>query len=357
MTTSDEMMAVSESLIWQATFDAITDMISIQDRQFNLVKVNKAFERFTGLKIEELIGRKCYEVIHGSNCPIADCPYGQMMVNGNRCVSEYYEPRLGIYLEIATSPVVGSDGQVIGSVHVARDVTERKKAEQIKDEFIGLISHELKTPLTVILGSILTSLGKGITRRQARHLLSDAAASAESLSRMIDNLLELSRAQADHLEMRKEMVDVGQLLRSVVSRYQDRSKNHRLVTKIPKGLPPVKADRVRLELVLNNLIDNALKYSPGGGDVVVSIQDQGKYLLFSVKDRGIGIPDEEKDRLFQPFARLSNTAGIDGVGLGLNVCQHLVKAHGGRIWVESEHGQGSTFFFTLPLGGTKEASS
>jgi len=124
---------------------------------------------------------------------------------------------------------------------------------------------------------------------------------------------------------------------------------HNLVVNIDDGLPPVNADKIRLERILHNLLDNAIKYSPDGGDISVLARKENDCLVVVVKDRGIGISKADQAKLFQPFERLELLDNVGGFGLGLNVCRRLVEAHGGRIWVESEPGRGATFFFSLPL--------
>jgi two-component system phosphate regulon sensor histidine kinase PhoR len=237
----------------------------------------------------------------------------------------------------------------LASIHVARDITERKKAEQLKDEFIGMVSHELKSPITVIMGAILTAMSEGISREEAQQLLKDAVASTESLAGIVDNLLELSRAQANRLTIQKNPVDIAETVCNVVEKLRGRTSTNRLIVDIPSGLPKVSADLVRVERVLHNLIENAIKYSPNGGDITVFAQQNDDCLVIGVKDHGTGISVEDQSRLFKRFERLETTNGITGVGLGLNVCRHLVEAHGGSIWVESQLGKGATFLFTLPL--------
>jgi PAS domain S-box-containing protein len=246
-------------------------------------------------------------------------------------------------------PLLDTNGKPTRYIGIVIDITERKQAEQMKDEFIGLVSHELKTPLTVVIGSIYTALIEGISKEEASDLLQTAASSAESLAGIVDNLLELSRAQANRLIIRKELIDVAAVAGEVVQKLRAKSAIHHLIVDSTDGLPQVSVDRVRLERVLHNLIDNAIKYSPDGGNITVSIHRKDNNLVLGVKDEGIGISQEDQARLFKPFERLEMAPGITGVGLGLNVCQRLVDAHGGRIWVESEPGKGSTFFFTLPM--------
>jgi PAS domain S-box-containing protein len=250
-------------------------------------------------------------------------------------------------VELSLATWKAGDGVFITGI--LRDITGHKQAERIKDEFIGMVSHELKTPITVIMGSIYTALSKGITADEKQQLLQDAAAMTDSLAAMVENLLELSRAHANRLTIRQEPLAIAEIVGNMMSRLTGQSTDHRLVIEIPPGLPAVDADRIRVERVLQNLVSNAVKYSPAGGDVVISARREDASLVIGVKDHGMGISAEDQARLFKPFERLENTEGIGGVGLGLNVCRRLVEAHGGRIWVESKVGSGATFFFTLPL--------
>jgi signal transduction histidine kinase len=226
-----------------------------------------------------------------------------------------------------------------------------KQVEALKDEFIGMVSHELKNPLTVIIGALNTAQTEGTSIDQSKELIQDAAMSAEELSAMIDNLLELSRKQSNQLSLQTEPTELCPLIEAVVKKLKGRSSLHNLSTDIPSQLPPVMIDPIRIRRVLNNLIENAIKYSPKGGEVKVAVHLGKSEMVTSVSDQGIGISKDDRERLFQPFERLSvqDKYDIAGVGLGLRVCQILVEAHKGQIWVGSEPGKGSTFCFTLPI--------
>jgi PAS domain S-box-containing protein len=251
----------------------------------------------------------------------------------------------GRWLALLCVPIPGQEYVNI----YGTDITERKKLEQLKDEFIGLVSHELKTPITVIIGAIDTAITPGVTEEEQRQLLDDAFTSAGQLAGIVDNLLELSRVQANRLSIRKEPIDISRVAEAVVKKLDNRSVKHRLSVEMP-GLPRVTADQLRIERILHNLVENAIKYSPAGGDVIVFARPDGDHMLVGVKDQGIGLSDEDQARLFKPFERLDMSPNVKGVGLGLMVSQRLVEAHGGRIWVESAPFKGTTFFFTLPLG-------
>jgi PAS domain S-box-containing protein len=233
-----------------------------------------------------------------------------------------------------------------------RDIEERKKVDELKDQFIGLVSHELRTPLTVIMGALNTALSEAprLSPQETRGLLEDAASESELLSHILENLLELSRSQADRLTLHIEPLKLEDVVQKTIHEAGCHSSMHQFVMDLPKKIPPLRADRIRLERILHNLVENAVKYSPGG-EVRVSARQEGKNLVIAVHDQGPGISPHDQARLFQPFwrTRQAETDFTKGVGLGLVVCRRLVEAHGGKIWLESKPGHGTTFFFTLPL--------
>lgn len=229
------------------------------------------------------------------------------------------------------------------------DITERKRMEELKDDFIGMVSHELRTPLTIIMGAVHTAMLEGLDTEEQAALLKDAAAGAESLEGILGNLLELSRYQASRLVLASEPLDVRGTVHEVVERLKGKSQAHRLVNLAPEGISIV-ADKVRTVRILHNLIENAIKYSPQGGEIKITVKQESDYLIIGVSDQGIGISPADQARLFQPFERLERmNASVKGLGLGLVVCRRLVEAHQGRMWVESGEGKGSTFYFGLPL--------
>jgi PAS domain S-box-containing protein len=248
------------------------------------------------------------------------------------------------------------DGDFSRSVVYLRDIAERRKLDQLKDEFIGLVSHELRSPLTVIIGAVNTALSEGarLSPEETRQLLQDAAWESESLSHLLGNLLELSRAQADRLFLHPEPVSIKSVVQEAVSKIEQQFPTHRFLIGLPRQLPLLKADQLRVERILYNLLENAAKYSPQGSEIRVFVKREKDRLIIGVADQGAGISLQDQAKLFEPFHRLeeSRIRGVKGAGLGLLVCRRLVEAHGGRIWVESEPGRGSTFSFTLPLGNT-----
>ena len=243
------------------------------------------------------------------------------------------------------------EGKPTQTIVYARDITERKKLEQLKDEFIGLVSHELRTPLTVINGCISTALTEWdrLPSGEAQQLLRDAILETESLSHLVENLLELSRFQAQQLALYTEPTDAKTLVMETINKIKRQAPSQRYSTSIPDKLPLIHADPLRIERILYNLLENAARYSPPGSQIKVSVKIKPECMVIGVSDQGRGLSPSERARLFSPFQRLEdNLDRARGAGLGLVVCRRLVEAHGGEIWVESKKGKGSTFFFTLP---------
>ncbi|MBI2854982.1 MAG: PAS domain S-box protein [Chloroflexi bacterium] len=232
------------------------------------------------------------------------------------------------------------------------DVTERKKTDEIKDEFLSLVSHEMRTPLTVMLGGLQTLVAQGtqLTEEERARLLEDAYLETASLADMVNNLLELSRYRAGRLKLTEEMVDVPRLLYHLVGRAEEQHPGYKFEVECD-GMRRVSAARIRLETVVYNLLDNAAKYSAEGSTVRVLCDARDIEMIVSVRDEGKGIAVEDQDKLFTQFERLGQDSpvGPRGTGLGLVVCKRLVEAHGGRIWVKSEPSKGSIFSFTIPL--------
>ena len=248
--------------------------------------------------------------------------------------------------------VADADGEPFCMMASFVDITERKKLEQLKDEFIGLISHELRTPLTVIGGGLSTLLTEWnrLSPSEVQQLLKDALLESESLSHLIENLLELSRAQALQLSLYSEPTDVKTLVTEALAKIKRQAPSHQFVTSFPDKLQLINADPLRIERILYNLLDNAAKYSPPGSQIKVTVNAETERLVIGVSDRGKGLSSSEQARIFGPFQRLENNRPDQarGAGLGLMVCRRLVEAHGGEIWIESKKGRGSTFFFSLP---------
>lgn|GEM_PF-1831327 len=252
---------------------------------------------------------------------------------------------------------------------VLQDISALKEAERAKDEFIAVAAHELRTPLTALKGFTQLLLRPSKRREAAelvpwqRKALQEIESSIDRLELMTNDLLDIARLTHGHLQLRPGYHDLVQTVRRVVAHLQVTSDIHRIRVDTEVESLPVWMDEQRMVQVFHNLIGNAIKYSPAGGPITVTIRRmaQEAAALVSVRDRGLGIPQEEQGLLFRRFTRSSNAVeiGITGTGLGLYLCRELVERHGGQIWLESTHGQGSVFFVKLPLnvGGSELVSA
>jgi two-component system phosphate regulon sensor histidine kinase PhoR len=255
-----------------------------------------------------------------------------------------------------TAVVRDEAGNPTGIIAVFTDITEIRRLEQMKTHFVAAVSHELRTPLTSIKGFIATLLDdtEGYFDHQTRYEFYQIIdQECDRLRRLIDDLLNLSRIERGlALQPNWQVVDVVSVIKRVLSAQQAYTDKHELKMDIPEELPPIVADEDKLDEILTNLVNNAIKYSPDGGEVVVRVVREDNTLLFSVKDQGIGIPKDKLTLIFEKFSRIDTreTRAAGGTGLGLYLVKHLVEAHEGVIWAESEGiGKGSTFFFRLPI--------
>ena len=251
----------------------------------------------------------------------------------------------------SAAPVREPGGAVRGVVVSIQDISAREELERLREEYVGLISHDLRTPLQNI--SLRTQL---LLRTLRQKGLQGESASAESLllsarrmSEMVEELLEGSRLEAGQAELRREPLDLARFLEEVVDRSIPPDARERLRLEVSGPVPPVAADAPRLERVVVNLLTNALKYGAPGTPVVIHLEREGEQALVSVRDQGQGLQPEELSRLFSKYYRTREGRRAKGVGLGLYISRLIIEAHGGRILVESTPGQGSTFTFTLPL--------
>jgi len=238
------------------------------------------------------------------------------------------------------------------AVLVLHDITELRRLERVRRDFVANVSHEFKTPLTAIQGFAETLLGGALDDKANRERFVEIIREhARRLARLTDDLLKLSRIEAGRLELELRSIRVEALVNGCVetARFKAEAKGLRIHVDLPNGIPSVLADGAQLGEVLQNLLDNALQYTPSGGQIDVSATSNGQGVTFTVADTGIGIPESELARIFERFYRVDSARSREagGTGLGLAIARHIVEAHGGRIWVESAVGQGSRFHFRI----------
>ena len=240
-----------------------------------------------------------------------------------------------------------------GAVLVLHDISELRRLERVRRDFVANVSHEFKTPLTAIQGFAETLLGGALDDpKNSRRFLEIIREHAARLGRLTDDLMKLSLIEAGKLEMEFRAVPVADVVNPCVetARLRAAPKQLTLVVEVPGDLPPVRGDARRLQEVLQNLLDNAVQYTPAGGRIRVQAERREAEVVIAVSDTGIGIPHAEQERIFERFYRVdaARSREVGGTGLGLSIAKHLVEAHGGRLSVESDVGRGSTFRVFLP---------
>jgi two-component system, OmpR family, phosphate regulon sensor histidine kinase PhoR len=239
-------------------------------------------------------------------------------------------------------------------VYAFRDLTEERRVEQLKTEFVATASHELRTPLAAVYGAAMTLRRPDIGSDPAvqTRLLAVIAEESDRLARTINDILWASKLETGQLELSIESFDIAESAAQIVEAMRAFISQSVFVELSQSGpLPPVAGDPDKVRQVLTNLIDNAVKYSPHGGRVEVKLERRDRHVRVSIRDEGLGIPPSEQARIFEKFYRLDPnlTRGVGGTGLGLYICRELVRHMNGRVWVDSAEGEGSTFLFELPL--------
>lgn len=255
------------------------------------------------------------------------------------------------------STISDDEDDIIGFITVISDVTEQEKVEQERREFVSNVSHELRTPLTT-MRSYMEALTDGAWQDKsiAPKFLQVAQNETERMIRMVNDLLQLSRMDNKQYGLHWEKTDFIAYINHIIDRFEMNAyEGIGFSRKLPHGVYYVWMDKDKMTQVLDNIISNAVKYSPEGGMICVSVEKQRYQLLVSIQDEGIGISYDKVDRVFDRFYRAdkARTRKLGGTGLGLAIARELVEAHHGRIWAKSRQGKGTTIYFTLPLMNQK----
>ncbi|HRQ41658.1 MAG TPA: ATP-binding protein [Chloroflexota bacterium] len=353
-----------------AIIEQSADGVMILDQSLRITVFNQALSRMTARPSTFAIGRHHDEIFQWRSLKTAMDLQGalangwplpgaaHLYVEGD-LVQPYTEtdPTAEgdlISLGITYAPLMDSDGRMTDIIANVRDLTRYREEESLQKTFISVVSHELKTPVSIIKGYA------GTLRRQdanwspevVQDSLNVIEEEADNLNDLIDSLLEVSRLQAGTFNLEiSDDVFLPEIATNVTRKFSSQAKNHRFILRFDEDFPLVVGDERRLTQVLNNLVSNALKYSPEGGPIVISGQVHPQHVTISVRDSGIGIPDHQQHRIFQKFARLDNALSrkAEGTGLGLYLSKAIVEAHHGRIWFHNNpDGPGATFTFSLP---------
>jgi PAS domain S-box-containing protein len=345
-----------------AMIEQSADGVMIIDNRWRITTFNKAMEQLTGWSREEAIGRPCAEVLaienaQGVNICLVDCPLNRLPYQPNPVVEGRITARDGrsLYVQSRYAPQRGPQGQFLGAIANVRDITAQKQDEELQNTFISVISHELKTPVSIIKGyaGTLRREDAAFTPEQYRDGLAVIEDEADRLARQIQDLLDVSRLTAGGLRLDMSDFPIAALAADVAHSFAlTAGEGFQFELRFPEDMPPVHGDHERIRQALVNLVSNAVKYSPEGGTVRIGGWPEGEMAVCYVSDQGVGIAPEEHEAIFRRFYRVDNRLAREtqGSGLGLFLTRAVIEAHGGRIFVESKVGQGSRFVFTLPLG-------
>ena len=333
----------------------VGDAVIASDQNFVTTAWNRAAERMYGWTAEEVMGKPTVEYLQPEFVGVEPSEVFRRLLEEGHFEGQVIHPRKDgtkIYTEARAMALRGEDGNIAGFVSIDRDITERLNIERLKDEFLRTVSHELRTPVTAIHASVMlaASGAVGDMPPQAQRVLEIAVANTGRLSRLITDVFDLERLEAGRLEMQAHECDAEWLLRQAVLSVDALMRDANIHVLIQATDAHFIGDSDRIIQVLTNLIENAIKFSPEGSTVVVKAGFDGGQVRFDVADEGLGIPEDQIDRIFDRFVQLdsSDSRNRGGAGLGLAISQRIVAEHGGRIWATSALGQGSTFSFVLP---------
>ncbi|HEY0755826.1 MAG TPA: ATP-binding protein [Ktedonobacteraceae bacterium] len=350
---------VKEQQRLAAIFHQSAEGILSVDAALRILDFNPAMERLTGWREHEVIGRFYVEVLRPRDrqgydlglqgSPILQAFAGQRVADREMIIATRDGQQLMV--SVNASCIYSTHGEPTIGILTVRDITRELEQEEQRSTFISVISHELQTPIAIIKGYASTlARSDAVLHPEALHTrLKAIEEEADRLNKLVGNLLYASRIQAGGLQMDVTPLDLAPLIERVAERLRVKNAEATITLDLPARLPTVMADRERITEVLQNLLDNAIKYSPGKAQITVSCQTTGDEVIVRINDQGMGISLREQAEIFERFQRASNSKSsvIQGAGLGLYICRAIVEAHGGRIWVASTLHSGSTFSFSL----------
>jgi PAS domain S-box-containing protein len=333
------------------------------DAEGKFIYTNPRCQAIGGFKSEEALGEGWMQFVHPEDLKVLLSMWSTPKSFAQEFSCEFrHVHRDGTvrFCRVKTAPIFSALGQLIGHVGTVADITESRAVEKMKNEFISIVSHELRTPLASIRGS-LGLLAAGVLKNQpetAKQMLEIASNDTERLVRLVNDILDLERLDSTQVTLAKQWCDAADLIRQSVKSVQSLVDENNINLSIVCESAPIWAEPDRIIQMLVNLLSNAIKFSPAQSTVTVSVEDLGDSLgdsyasrvLFEVKDQGRGIPADKLENIFGRFQQVdaSDSRQKGGTGLGLAICRSIVQQHGGRIWVESVVGEGSSFYFTIP---------
>jgi PAS domain S-box-containing protein len=340
---------------------SIADGVYTVDRDLAILTFNPAAERITGWRTDRVRGKLCPDIFQDAGPHPGSHQVDliqQALETGEPLSSEADAPAIltadghQVYISSSASPLRNRENAVVGAVVAFRDVSAERELDRLKSDFVSMVSHELRAPLANLSAAIELMLDSPDCSQVSNGTLGIARANAQRLNHLIENILNVSHIEAKQMRAQLEPTTLLPITKHAIEIAQAQTERHRIALMAPEIIPFVMADKSKLEIVLNNLLTNAINYSPDGGRILVRIARAVRNeVVISVIDEGIGISQDHMDKLFTRFYRVDASDGRDvyGHGLGLYISKHLVELQGGRIWVRSKEGQGSCFSFSLPL--------
>ena len=340
---------------WRITFDSIKDFVSIHDKDRKILRVNTAFAENFGLSPKEVIGKYCYNIIHGGKDSCTSCPFKKTLKTKKSAWAEFYEPHLGIHMHVSTSPIFNSDGEITGVVHIARDISERKQMEEqliMTDrlasigELVSGVAHELNNPLTSVIGFSQLVMEENISE-DVRNDLDIVHSEARRAAQIVKNLLTFARKHAPV----KQISQVNSIIEDVLRlrAYEQKVNNIEVINNCAPDLPQIMVDYFQMQQVFLNIITNAehaMIDSHNGGTLTITTEQVDSFIRVSLADDGPGIPKQNMSQIFTPFYTTKEVG--KGTGLGLSICHGIIAGHNGKLYAESKKGKGATFFIELP---------
>ena len=336
--------------------DHATDMIFILDDKIRFVEMNGKFEEILGYNRDDWIGRLMYDLISSNDRDEAIKYCWETLKGGTPRFDLRVVHAKGkiIYLALANSPVMDSNGNITGIMGIARDISESKKIEELQNKFVSHVSHELRTPLTAMREFVALLIDEipGKLNEEQLEYCTRVRGNIDRLTRIIENLLLISSMDEGKILLEKKLVDIKDLIKQVRDTLKITAENKkiRIMTTSKDNLPRVYADSGRIVQVLTNLVYNAIKFTPEGGEITIGARDSADKIFLWVQDSGIGIKPQDQERIFDRFQQIRGRQVFvrQGTGLGLAISREIVGLHRGEIWVESRIGVGSTFTVSLP---------
>ncbi len=334
-----------------AMLTSMVEGVLVLDYRGHVLQVNPALERMLGITRAEARGRPCADVFRHQQ--LNELVSAILSTRTNQ-EDEIVLTPTGRCLHVQASVAGGERENEACAVLVFHDITELRRLEKIRKDFVANVSHELRTPLTSIKGYVEALLdGAKDDPEVSTKFLGIILTQSDRLNLIIEDLLELSKIESGRVSFKQDPIDIRNVIERTLSMIKPLAdkKGHRLVSVIDDQLPTLAGDEDRLVQVLTNLLDNAVKYTPEQGTITVAAHSTPQQLELSVTDTGIGIPEQDRPRVFERFYRVDKARSreLGGTGLGLAIVKHIVEGHGGQVWVEGNHPSGSRFVVRLPI--------